>query len=94
MRQELETQVNELGLQNYFQFLGFRQDVKELLFTFDIFVLPSLFEGLPNVILEAMASGRPIVASAVDGTPELLEHNENRTYWFHRSHHRHCKESS
>lgn len=76
LRQELETQVNELGLQENFRFLGFRKDVKELLFAFDVFVLPSLFEGLPNVILEAMASGRPIVATAVDGTPELIEHNE------------------
>ena len=76
LRQELETQVSELGLQENFRFLGFRKDVKELLFAFDVFVLPSLFEGLPNVILEAMASGRPIVATAVDGTPELIEHNE------------------
>ncbi len=76
LRQELELQVNALGLREHFRFLGFRKDVKELLFAFDIFVLPSLFEGLPNVILEAMASGRPIVASAVDGTPELLEHKE------------------
>ena len=76
LRQELETQVNALGLQENFRFLGFRKDVKELLFAFDVFVLPSLFEGLPNVILEAMASGRPIVATAVDGTPELIEHNE------------------
>lgn len=76
LRKELEAQVNELGLQEHFRFLGFRKDVTELLFAFDIFVLPSLFEGLPNVILEAMASGRPIVATAVDGTPELIEHNE------------------
>jgi len=77
LRQELEEQVNELGLQEYFRFLGFRKDVKELLFAFDVFVLPSLFEGLPNVILEAMASGRPVVATAVDGTPEIIENNKN-----------------
>lgn len=76
-RTELESQVKELGLNENFQFLGFRQDVKELLYTFDIFVLPSLFEGLPNVVLEAMASSRPVVASAVDGTPEVIVHEKS-----------------
>jgi glycosyltransferase involved in cell wall biosynthesis len=73
LRSELEKRVEKLGLAEHFHFLGFRNDVSELLFAFDIFVLPSLFEGLPNVILEAMASSRPVVATAVDGTPELIE---------------------
>ncbi len=76
-RSELEKQVQGLGLSEYFRFLGFREDVKELLYTFDIFVLPSLFEGLPNVILEAMASSRPVVATAVDGTPEVIENEKS-----------------
>ena len=72
LRKDLENQVDRLGLQKYFHFLGFRRDIQNLLYTFNLFVLPSLFEGLPNVILEAMASGRPVVATTVDGVPELL----------------------
>ena len=76
LREELEAQVSALGLEEHFHFLGFRKDVRDLLFTFDLFVLPSLFEGLPNVLLEAMASSRPVVATSVDGTPELVEQNK------------------
>ncbi|MFQ5640276.1 MAG: glycosyltransferase [bacterium] len=73
LRTELEQRIKAAKLEKHFLFLGFRNDVKDLLRTFDIFVLPSLYEGLPNVILEAMASGLPVVATAVDGTPELIE---------------------
>ncbi len=76
LRSELESLVQSANLQDYFLFLGFRNDVKELLGTFDAFVLPSLYEGLPNVILEAMATGLPVVATAVDGTVELIEDGE------------------
>ncbi|MFQ5649768.1 MAG: glycosyltransferase [bacterium] len=73
LRDELEKQVAEAKLGEHVKFLGFRNDVKELLRTFDVFVLPSLYEGLPNVILEAMATGLPVVATSVDGTVELVE---------------------
>jgi glycosyltransferase involved in cell wall biosynthesis len=53
-------------------FLGFRSDVAEVLNAFDVFVLPSLYEGLPNAVLEAMACGLPVVATKVDGTPEAV----------------------
>lgn len=72
LRGELENMVATKGLSDTFLFLGFRNDVNELLRTFDLFVLPSLYEGLPNVILEAMATGLPVVATAVDGSPELI----------------------
>ncbi len=53
-----------------------RHDVPELLKLLDIFVLPSLFEGISNTILEAMATGIPAVATSVGGTPELVVDGE------------------
>jgi glycosyltransferase involved in cell wall biosynthesis len=75
LREELEEQVNKLKIADNFLFLGFRYDVNELLKTLDVFILPSLYEGLPNVILEAMACGRPVIATSVDGSPEAIENN-------------------
>ncbi|MEU3304416.1 glycosyltransferase [Streptomyces sp. NPDC006678] len=55
------------------RFLGFRTDVATFLARADVVVLPSLYEGSSNAVMEAMAAGRPVVATAVGGTPELLE---------------------
>lgn len=57
-------------------FLGNRLDIPEILQALDVFVLPSLNEGISNTILEAMAVGIPVVASRVGGNPELVEHGE------------------
>lgn len=76
LRSELETAVINLNLATSVQFIGNRKDVAALLSVCDLFVLPSLWEGFPNVILEAMASGTPIVATAVDGVPELVENGK------------------
>ncbi len=73
LRNDLERSAEQAGIREHFVFLGFRSDVAELLRTFDLFVLPSLYEGLPNVVLEAMATGLPVVATAVDGTVELVD---------------------
>jgi glycosyltransferase involved in cell wall biosynthesis len=70
----LKAKVNELGLHEHVLFLGQRYDIPELLSLMDIFVLPSLWEGLPQVILEAMAARCPVLATAVDGTPEIITH--------------------
>lgn len=59
--------------------LGFRTDVPRLLATADLLVLPSRWEGMPNVVLEAMASGRPVVATDVEGTREVVE--PGKTGW-------------
>jgi glycosyltransferase involved in cell wall biosynthesis len=56
-----------------FRMLGHRQDVRELLSAADIFTLPSLHENLSNALIEAMAAGLPVVATAVGGTVEVLE---------------------
>jgi len=72
LRSRLENQIRRLGLEDYFHFLGFRSDVKQLLHLFDVFVLPSLYEGLPNAVLEAMACSKPVIATGVDGTSEAV----------------------
>lgn len=73
---ELGKMVSSLGIKNV-MFLGWRQDVPEVMSTFDIFVLPSLNEGMGKVLVEAMALGKPIVASDVGGIPDLVIHNHN-----------------
>jgi glycosyltransferase involved in cell wall biosynthesis len=58
-------------------FLGWRNDIDEIMPLFDIFVLPSLNEGMGRVLVEAMAAGKPIVASNVGGIPDLVKHDHN-----------------
>jgi len=58
------------------RFLGHREDVPRLLAASDLLVLPSLYEGLPNVVLEAMRFGKPVVATAAPGTTELVVHGQ------------------
>lgn len=74
-RPRLEERVRALGLEQAFQFTGFQSRIAELLGSFDVFVLPSLSEGLSSAILSAMAAGLPVVATAVGGIPELV-HDE------------------
>jgi glycosyltransferase involved in cell wall biosynthesis len=71
-RGALEAQVATLGLRDRVQFLGYRSDIPELLAACDLFVLPSLYEGLPLSILEAMAAGKPVIATAIGGTDEVI----------------------
>ena len=71
-RATLEQLRTKLGLENRVHLLGQRNDVPQLLESATLLVLPSRWEGMPNVVLEAMAAGRPIVASRVEGVAELL----------------------
>ncbi|HEX6614939.1 MAG TPA: glycosyltransferase [Gemmatimonadales bacterium] len=75
-RPRLEATARALGIADRVHFLGHRADVPELLALCDLFVLPSLYEGLPLSVLEAMAAARPVVASAVGGTDEAVVHGE------------------
>lgn len=75
-REHLEALACELGLQDRVLFLGQRRDVASLLRAADAFVLPSIFEGLPLVALEAMAAGLPIVGTRVCGTEEAIGSEE------------------
>lgn len=72
LREELQSQVRELKLERNIHFLGSRSDVAEILAASDSFVLPSLWEGLPMALVEAMASSLPIVATDVSGTRQVM----------------------
>jgi glycosyltransferase involved in cell wall biosynthesis len=76
-RGALEGQARALGVDNRVLFLGYREDIPDLLACCEVFVLPSLFEGLPLSILEAMAAGKPVIASAIGGNDEIIAHGEN-----------------
>lgn len=72
LRTQLEKEVEALSLTHSIIFTGIRHDVREVLSFLDLFVLPSSSEGLPMAILEAMAAGRPVVATRVGGVPEAV----------------------
>jgi len=77
MRSELESCVRDEGVEERVWLAGDRDDVPNLLRMMDIFVLPSLGEGISNTILEAMASGLPLIATRVGGNPELVDEGIN-----------------
>lgn len=72
LREALERRSQALGLADDTIFLGWRENIEAVLALTDVFVLTSIREGLPNVVLEAMAAGKPVVASRVGGTPEVV----------------------
>jgi glycosyltransferase involved in cell wall biosynthesis len=76
LRAALEAQVRELGLAACVRLVGYQANMQDWLALADICVLPSLFEGLPLAAIESLAAGRPMVASAVDGTPEIIVDGE------------------
>ncbi len=73
LRRQLETQSNDLGLAGQVHFLGVRADIPDALGAMDVFALSSDFEGNPLSVMEAMASGLPIVSTAVGGVPDVFE---------------------
>ena len=73
----LQALAQSLGLDRVLRFYGRRDDVPELLRAIDIYVLTSKSEGMPIAVLEAMATGLPIVATAVDAVPEVITHEVN-----------------
>ena len=78
-RKELESQVAALNIGEHVSFTGWQEhaDIIQFYRQADVFVLPSQREGLPNVLLEAMACGLPIVATHVSGTEDLIEEGRN-----------------
>ncbi|MEK6287217.1 MAG: glycosyltransferase [Acidobacteriota bacterium] len=72
LRGEIENHIAQLGIREHVHLLGDRSDVSRLTASFDLMALASLHEGLPNAVMEAMAAGVPVVATAVGGTKELI----------------------
>jgi sugar transferase (PEP-CTERM/EpsH1 system associated) len=78
-RQALTTLVSELELTTSAHLVGERHDIAALLRALDVFVLPSIAEGMSNTLLEAMATGLPVIATRVGGNGQLVEHGVNGT---------------
>jgi sugar transferase (PEP-CTERM/EpsH1 system associated) len=79
LRSRIETVLSENGATQAVWIAGSRDDVPKILPQLDVFVLPSLGEGISNTILEAMASGLPVVATRVGGNPELVDEGTTGT---------------
>ncbi|WP_297188656.1 TIGR03088 family PEP-CTERM/XrtA system glycosyltransferase [uncultured Porticoccus sp.] len=77
LKLQLVDRVKQLGLSDVVWFSGDRNDVPALMQLMDIFILPSLAEGISNTLLEAMASGLPVIATSVGGNVELIEEGVN-----------------
>jgi glycosyltransferase involved in cell wall biosynthesis len=75
LRSSLEKSAAELGLAGCVVFTGYRKDALQLMSICDLVVLPSLYEGMPLVPIEAAALGKAVVATSVDGTPEVIVDN-------------------
>jgi glycosyltransferase involved in cell wall biosynthesis len=77
LRPELEAQARSLGISDRVTFLGFQRDVARAFAAFDVAVFPSLWEGTPLTVFEAMAMQKPIVATSVDGLRDVLRNEDN-----------------
>jgi glycosyltransferase involved in cell wall biosynthesis len=75
LKDELNAQVAELGINDKFALVGIRSDVPDLMAASDVFVLSSLWEGLPISLLEAMSAGCPVVATEVGGVGGVVQHD-------------------
>ncbi|MBC8178718.1 MAG: glycosyltransferase family 4 protein [Deltaproteobacteria bacterium] len=73
----LKEEARRMGVSDKVIFLGWRDDIPEIMETIDVFVLPSLNEGMGRVLVEAMAAGKPVVASRVGGILDLVKEGQN-----------------
>lgn len=83
----IEQKIQVLGLQDHFRFLGWRTDIPELVAASDVLLLTSIFEGLPRSVLQAMAGRKPVIATAVNGTPEAV--SDHHSGFLHAPHDTH-----
>jgi glycosyltransferase involved in cell wall biosynthesis len=77
LRPDLEGEARQLGIGDAVRFLGTRSDVPYLLRLADLFILPSVSEGMPVALLEAMMVGLPVIASQVEGVDEIVQDGQN-----------------
>lgn len=77
LEKELKRLIRKNHLEKRFFLIGFQEDISSLLRAADVFVIPSLYEGMPNSVLEAMSYKLPVVASNVNGVSELIKNGEN-----------------
>ena len=77
LERDLKALASRLGIEDACRFLGARHDIADVMSAMDVFVLPSLNEGMPMAVLEAMALAKPVVASKVGGLPEVIRHRES-----------------
>ena len=68
--------ADSLGLSSQVKFLGQRTDIENILINLDLFIQASIFEGMPNSLMEAMAAGCPVIATGADGNRELIGEDE------------------
>lgn len=76
-RKSIEATIKEMHLEEKVYITGLRNDIPEIFSIFDVFVLTSLWEGLPRTVVEALACGVPVVANAVDGVKEIIRDGDN-----------------
>ncbi len=81
--EKVKLMLAESNVAQYFIFTDFQSDVVRFFDAMDIFVLSTHFEGLPLVILEAMAQGKPVIATAIDGIPEIVKHEKTGLLYQH-----------
>ena len=79
LAEALRRRAARLSLQDRIHWLGWRSDLPAILAAADLLIAPSRWEGMPNVVLEAMASGKPVVAQAAEGISELLVDRPEQT---------------
>lgn len=77
LRDQVLRTAKDLNIKDQLIMTGLRRDIPELMNSFDLFVLSSLWEGLPRVIPQAMACGIPVIATAIDGSAEIIKNGQN-----------------
>ncbi|CAG1003993.1 N-acetyl-alpha-D-glucosaminyl L-malate synthase [Methanosarcinales archaeon] len=76
-KDQLIQKINDYNLSEYYRLVGYQENLSDIFTLIDIFVLPSISEGFPFVILEAMAANKPVIATNVGGIPEIITNNIN-----------------